>query len=348
MVREEIAVCTARLIANPVAHKLRAADDRRAAGACQCRCERSDAAPATRRRSRGELRALVAGARVGRGDGRRDHRARAAPAGTTRCRYYTRAVRHRRCRRRRRCGCRTPSSTPPAERLDPDVRAGLRAGDRRTSPRVAQARLRAGPDGRASTATRSRCARCRSTRAAVYVPGRPRAVPEHGRDGSRRPPGPPGSQEIAVCSPPGRRRRGRSGVLGACRLAGASVVYRMGGAQAIAALAYGTETVAPVDVIVGPGQPVRAGGQAPGVRPGRDRRLRRAERPARDRRRRCRHRRRSRSTCSPRPSTARDSLVRRDLGLRRSCSTQLADRRLQDSPDTGAIARLSCRSAERG
>ena len=42
-------------------------------------------------------------------------------------------------------------------------------------------------------------------------------------------------------------------VLGACRLAGASVVYRMGGAQAIAALAYGTETVTPVDVIVGPG-----------------------------------------------------------------------------------------------
>jgi histidinol dehydrogenase len=42
-------------------------------------------------------------------------------------------------------------------------------------------------------------------------------------------------------------------VLAACRLAGASVVYRMGGAQAIAALAYGTETVVPVDVIVGPG-----------------------------------------------------------------------------------------------
>ena len=42
-------------------------------------------------------------------------------------------------------------------------------------------------------------------------------------------------------------------MLGACRLAGASVVYRMGGAQAIAALAFGTETVPPVDVIVGPG-----------------------------------------------------------------------------------------------
>jgi histidinol dehydrogenase len=41
--------------------------------------------------------------------------------------------------------------------------------------------------------------------------------------------------------------------MAACRLAGASRVYRMGGAQAIAALAYGTETVEPVDVIVGPG-----------------------------------------------------------------------------------------------
>lgn len=42
-------------------------------------------------------------------------------------------------------------------------------------------------------------------------------------------------------------------VLLAAQLAGVDVVYRMGGAQAIAALAYGTETVAPVDKITGPG-----------------------------------------------------------------------------------------------
>jgi len=42
-------------------------------------------------------------------------------------------------------------------------------------------------------------------------------------------------------------------VLGTCRLCGVERVYRMGGAQAVAALAYGTETVAAVDVIVGPG-----------------------------------------------------------------------------------------------
>jgi histidinol dehydrogenase len=62
-----------------------------------------------------------------------------------------------------------------------------------------------------------------------------------------------GVENIAVCAPPGADGEVNSAVLGACRLAGASVVYRMGGAQAIAALAFGTETVAAVDVIVGPG-----------------------------------------------------------------------------------------------
>ena len=42
-------------------------------------------------------------------------------------------------------------------------------------------------------------------------------------------------------------------ILGACALCGVTEVYRVGGAQAIAALAYGTETIRPVDVIVGPG-----------------------------------------------------------------------------------------------
>ncbi len=42
-------------------------------------------------------------------------------------------------------------------------------------------------------------------------------------------------------------------VLAAARLAGVGEIYRVGGAQAIAALAFGTETIAPVDKIVGPG-----------------------------------------------------------------------------------------------
>ncbi|WP_417466082.1 histidinol dehydrogenase [Kordiimonas sp.] len=42
-------------------------------------------------------------------------------------------------------------------------------------------------------------------------------------------------------------------VLAAARLAGVTEIYRIGGAQAVAALAFGTETIAPVDKIVGPG-----------------------------------------------------------------------------------------------
>src|SRR5207249_9080292 len=42
-------------------------------------------------------------------------------------------------------------------------------------------------------------------------------------------------------------------VLAAARLAGVSEIYRIGGAQAVAALAYGTETIVPVAKIVGPG-----------------------------------------------------------------------------------------------
>ena len=42
-------------------------------------------------------------------------------------------------------------------------------------------------------------------------------------------------------------------VLLAARIAGVDAIYRIGGAQAIAALAYGTETIAPVDKITGPG-----------------------------------------------------------------------------------------------
>ena len=62
-----------------------------------------------------------------------------------------------------------------------------------------------------------------------------------------------GRAEVVVCAPPGGTATSIRWCSAACRLAGASAVYRMGGAQAIAALAYGTQTVTPVDVIVGPG-----------------------------------------------------------------------------------------------
>jgi histidinol dehydrogenase len=59
--------------------------------------------------------------------------------------------------------------------------------------------------------------------------------------------------DVAVCSPPGPDGQIDPVILGTCRLCGVERVYRMGGAQAIAALAYGTDTVERVDVIVGPG-----------------------------------------------------------------------------------------------
>ena len=62
-----------------------------------------------------------------------------------------------------------------------------------------------------------------------------------------------GVEHIAVCAPPTRAGDVDPVVLGACHLTGVTVVYRMGGAHAIAALAYGTESVSPVDMIVGPG-----------------------------------------------------------------------------------------------
>jgi histidinol dehydrogenase len=62
-----------------------------------------------------------------------------------------------------------------------------------------------------------------------------------------------GVRQIAVCAPPGPAGRAHPAILAACVLCEVSEVYRMGGAQAIGALAYGTKTVPAVDVIVGPG-----------------------------------------------------------------------------------------------
>jgi histidinol dehydrogenase len=62
-----------------------------------------------------------------------------------------------------------------------------------------------------------------------------------------------GVLDVVVCSPPGADGQIDQSILGACRLCGVERVYRIGGAQAIAALAYGTESVSRVDVVVGPG-----------------------------------------------------------------------------------------------
>jgi histidinol dehydrogenase len=62
-----------------------------------------------------------------------------------------------------------------------------------------------------------------------------------------------GVDRIALASPPGPDGSVHDAVLAACSVAGVDEVYAVGGAQAIAALALGTETVAPVDLVVGPG-----------------------------------------------------------------------------------------------
>jgi histidinol dehydrogenase len=62
-----------------------------------------------------------------------------------------------------------------------------------------------------------------------------------------------GVPEVVLCVPPDRDGNVPDPVLAAAAIAGVDEVYRIGGAQAIAALAYGTESVRPVDVIVGPG-----------------------------------------------------------------------------------------------
>lgn len=62
-----------------------------------------------------------------------------------------------------------------------------------------------------------------------------------------------GVGEIALCVPPGPDGRVPAATLAAAALAEIDEVYRVGGAQAIAAMAYGTETISAVDAIHGPG-----------------------------------------------------------------------------------------------
>jgi histidinol dehydrogenase len=136
------------------------------------------------------------------------------------------------------------------ERLDDDIRAGLELAITNVT-RVAQAQLAVDRtvefDGH-----EVRVREVPLARGAVYVPAGRTPYPSTVVMGvvvARV----AGVGEIAVCSPPGESGDVDPVLLAAWRLAGATVAYRMGGAQAIAALAYGTESVTPVDVIVGPG-----------------------------------------------------------------------------------------------
>ncbi|MBW6464392.1 MAG: histidinol dehydrogenase [Firmicutes bacterium] len=62
-----------------------------------------------------------------------------------------------------------------------------------------------------------------------------------------------GVEKIYICTPPDKHGKINPVTLAAAEIAGASAVFKIGGAQAVAALAYGTETVPRVQKIVGPG-----------------------------------------------------------------------------------------------
>ncbi len=88
-------------------------------------------------------------------------------------------------------------------------------------------------------------------RVGLYVPGGKAAYPSTVLM-SAIPARVAGVEELAMCVP-SKTKRPNPVVLAAAQVAGIEEVYRVGGAQAIAALAYGTETVSRVDKIVGPG-----------------------------------------------------------------------------------------------
>jgi len=89
-------------------------------------------------------------------------------------------------------------------------------------------------------------------RVAVYVPGGRAAYPSTVLM-TVIPARVAGVREIVLVSPPSADKSLNAAVLAAARVAGVTEAYRVGGAQAVAALAYGTETIRRVDKIVGPG-----------------------------------------------------------------------------------------------
>jgi histidinol dehydrogenase len=137
--------------------------------------------------------------------------------------------------------------------LEPDVLSGLRTAIANVRA-VARAQLRDPVAVELPEGQRVEVAEVPVRRAGIYVPGGRAPYPSTvvmGAVTARV----AGVEQVAVCAPPGPGGRAHPVILAACVLCEVTEVYRMGGAQAIAALAYGTESVPAVDVIVGPGNP---------------------------------------------------------------------------------------------
>lgn len=89
-------------------------------------------------------------------------------------------------------------------------------------------------------------------RVGIYVPGGTAAYPSSVLMNAI-PAKIAGVEEIIMCTPPQKDGTPNPNIIAAAKIAGVDRIFLMGGAQAIAALAYGTETVPKVDKIVGPG-----------------------------------------------------------------------------------------------
>ncbi len=89
-------------------------------------------------------------------------------------------------------------------------------------------------------------------RAGVYIPGGRAAYPSTVLMNAI-PAKVAGVPQLVMVTPPGQNEHLNAAVLVAAQEAGVEEIYRVGGAQSIAALAYGTETIPKVDVITGPG-----------------------------------------------------------------------------------------------
>ena len=89
-------------------------------------------------------------------------------------------------------------------------------------------------------------------RVGIYVPGGTAAYPSSVLMNAV-PAQIAGVKEIIMVTPPGRDGTVNPAILAAARIAGVTRIFKLGGAQAVAALAYGTQSVPRVDKIVGPG-----------------------------------------------------------------------------------------------
>jgi histidinol dehydrogenase len=135
--------------------------------------------------------------------------------------------------------------------LEPDVLRALRMAIANVRA-VVRAQAREPVDVKLDQGQRVEIVEVPVRRAAIYVPGGRAPYPSTvvmGAVTARA----AGVDQIVVCAPPGPGGRAHPVILAACVLCEVTEVYRMGGAQAIAALAYGTGSVRAVDVIAGPG-----------------------------------------------------------------------------------------------